>query len=506
MSMHQDELHKIKISTTKNKLTMAAGLGTLIELFDQSPLKKEFMSCLPERTSHRSVGSYQMALTLMAAFLYGYDCLEDLDQFRNDPKLTELFGNETAAARTHGDFLRDFEPEHIQKLNQFLNRMSRYIFEQMQIQLSEEFKPKNLVIDVDSTSHVQHGEKMEGLAFNYKSEWCLDSQVSFNQIGLCHGFQLRSGNTRSGVDAEALIRQSFIDGKKQIERKFQLNDFFRADSAYCKQDVIKSLTELGVLFTVTANDGTTNWKSLLEKTGVDWTEWVYSKEEIEKAQRKQQELPQIQMTRMYWTPRWSKKEESKLMFPIVIKRTWNKDREEELRKKGHQVSLFHEDGFKHEDPWDYYAVVTNFPLDLPRAELSTNPHVEKSEKNKNWSIQEVFKHHQKRGNAENFIREEKYGYDLKHFPCLKLNANYAYGQLAMVAHNILRWVAIMTRPDKPHFSKKLRKHFIFIPGKIVHHARQTFLKLMEHHYRAVQGLRERLGFNSATIPQQYSSA
>ena len=65
MSMHQDELHKIKISTTKNKLTMAAGLGALIELFDQSPLKKEFMSCLPERTSHRSVGSYQMALTLM---------------------------------------------------------------------------------------------------------------------------------------------------------------------------------------------------------------------------------------------------------------------------------------------------------------------------------------------------------------------------------------------------------------------------------------------------------
>lgn len=35
------------------------------------------------------------------------------------------------------------------------------------------------------------------------------------------------------------------------------------------------------------------------------------------------------------------------------------------------------------------------------------------------------------GNAENFIKEEKYGYDLKNFPCLKLNANYAYGLLAM---------------------------------------------------------------------------
>jgi len=212
MAKHREELNKLKIITTKDKLTMAAGLGTLIELFDGSVLKQEFIDCLPERTSHRSVGSYQMALTIMAAFIYGYDCLEDLDHFRNDPKLAELFGNEVAAARTHGDFLRDFDTEHLQKLNTFLNKMSRHIFNQMKEQLPEGYKPQELIIDVDSTSHVQYGEKMEGLAFNYESEWCLDSQVSFNQIGLCHGFQLRSGNTKSGVDAESLIRQSFSHG------------------------------------------------------------------------------------------------------------------------------------------------------------------------------------------------------------------------------------------------------------------------------------------------------
>lgn len=312
MTMRRDELSKLKLAKTKDKLTMAAGLGTLIELFDSSPLKRKFMACLPERTSHRSVGSYQMALTIMASFLYGYDCLEDLDHFRNDPKLSELFGSKTAAARTHGDFLRDFEPEHIEKLSQFLNFMSRHIFVQMQLELPEAFKPKKLIIDVDSTSHEQHGEKMEGLAFNYKNEWCLDSQVSFNQIGLCHGFQLRPGNTKSGVDADSLIRQSFTDGKTQVERKFKFNDFFRADSAYCKQDVIKSLVERGILFTITAHDGTTNWKELLESTGVSWNEWVYSKEELEKANTRNIELPRIEVTRMYWTPKWSEKEESKL--------------------------------------------------------------------------------------------------------------------------------------------------------------------------------------------------
>ena len=103
MTTDKNLLKKLKLSSTKDQLTMAAGLGTLIELFDQTELKNQFISCLPERTSHRSVGSYQMALTLMAAFLYGYDCLEDLDHFRNDPKLAELFGNPTAGARSQGD-------------------------------------------------------------------------------------------------------------------------------------------------------------------------------------------------------------------------------------------------------------------------------------------------------------------------------------------------------------------------------------------------------------------
>lgn len=509
MSKLKNKLRNLKITMTNDKLTLAAGLGTLIELFDQSPLKNEFMDCLPKRSSHRSVGSYQMALTLMAAFLYGSDCLEDLDEFRNDPKLTELFGTETAAARTHGDFLRDFEPEHILKLNEFLNKMSRYIYVQMKEQLPTEYKPEKLIIDVDSTSHVQHGEKMEGLAWNYKNEWCLDSQVAFNQIGLCHGFQLRPGNTKSGVDAESLIRQSFTDGKMQVERKFQFNDFFRADSAYCNQSILKTLVELGVSFTLTAHDGTTGWKDLLDNTGVDWQDWVYSQAELEKAQSKGQELPKIQVTRMNWTPKWSVVGDSKLVFPILVKRTWNMDLEKE-KKKGQQVSLFHGDGFKQNDPWDYYAVVTNFPLNLSTTKTADgatgSATREISEGVKYWSPQEVFEHHQKRGNAENFIREEKYGYDLKHFPCLSLQANHAYGVLAMVAHNILRWVAIMTRPDKPHFSKKLRKRFVFIPGKIVYHARQTFLKIMEYHYKGVMALRERLGLNSGRIPLQTSSA
>ena len=50
--------------------------------------------------------------------------LSDLAQIKEDPYLEKLFDDEVAAVRTIGDFLRDFEAEHIERLNLFLDRMS----------------------------------------------------------------------------------------------------------------------------------------------------------------------------------------------------------------------------------------------------------------------------------------------------------------------------------------------------------------------------------------------
>jgi hypothetical protein len=84
-------------------------------------------------------------------------------------------------------------------------------------------------------------------------------------------------------------------------------------------------------------------------------------------------------------------------------------------------------------------------------------------------------HHQRRGNAKNFIREGKYGYDLKHFPFKKMLANHAYGLLGLIAHNFIRTIALLESPSKPQFSKAIRKKFVFIPGKIVWNANQPRL-------------------------------
>jgi hypothetical protein len=171
------------------------------------------------------------------------------------------------------------------------------------------------------------------------------------------------------------------------------------------------------------------------------------------------------------------------MFPIVVKREWKPFRNE----KKEQASLFAPDTVLEQGEWDYYAVVTNFSL------------VE-------WSFQEVLEWHQKRGHAENFVKEEKYNFKLKNFPCQKLLANHAWVLLAQVAHNMIRWIALMDAPDKPHFSKKIRNKYIFIAGRIVSHARQIVLRVMKSTYeRGLKKLREGWRFPE-TMPAQLASA
>ena len=502
----QSVLNKIKIELSKEKLTAAAGLGTVVEIFDQSGFAKAFTECLPKRVSHRSQGEYKLALNLICGFIHGFDCLDDYDDFKGDEAIKALFGEGTPKARTLGDFLRDFDDEHLEKLSNFLSSMSWGMLASLEKNQPEEYKPGEVSLDIDSTDHVQHGNEMEGLEWNYKNHWCLDSQVVFDQMGFSHSFDLRPGSTKSGVEAEKQIASALKDGKFQRQRKFEGRTFMRGDSAYCKKDMFKVLLDKGVLFAIAANDATTKWKSLMDKEGLVWAPWEYSEKEIEKSMKQGRELPTVDLARFYWTPKWSEKEESKLMFPIIVKRTLNKKRYEEERKKGRQFSLELDDGYLQTDPYDYYAVVSNFPLDLSTERAAVDQDAAKKQKVKRYSLQEVMAFYQKRGNSENFIREEKYGYDLKHFPCLSIKANKAYGLLAMVAHNILRYVALTMKPEKPHYSKKIRKRFVFHAGKVVRHARQIILRVSEHGYEEVMKLREALGLEPKKVPLHFSSA
>lgn len=419
---------------TNEELTSSAGLGPLIDLFCASPQYAKLRECLPERRSNASFDTIQFALTLMAGFWYGHDSIDDLEEFEGDPTVEEKL-EDLPSARAMGDWLRDFKRESLEACNEFLTRQSLSARKQIAPQVP-------VVIDMDSTAHEQTGEKMEGLEYNYEKKWCLDSLRAYDELGFCYGMELRPGSTYSSQGASPMITRIFS------HLPFEEEKHFRADSAFCNEEIIRACILRGAKFTITMH-GNTKWEDRKEEI-TNWTEWKYSPEEMETSQRRKRDLPKVEVGNFVYRPSWSEN----LRFFAVVKRTWIE--KPDLFGTGY---------------WHYYAVVTNWNLTLATA-------------------QDVLTHHAKRGNSENFIREEKYGFDLKHFPCQKLSANHAYGLIALIAHNFLRTIALLDRPDKPHYSKKLRRKFIYLPGKLIRHARQLIMKIPKRFEQEVMLIRQ----------------
>lgn len=456
------ELKKFTILPSQEKLTASTGVGILVELFYKSPLFKEMEKHFPQRVSHLSLGSSKLGLTLLAMHLSGAESVEDLEEIRDDEFLIGLFNGKVPAPRTMLDFLNDFEAHHISGLNVFLNTMGK-VLHSFLIDEHPERVTKDRIIDIDSTYHVHYGEMIEGVWWNYKKEWSLESQSAFSSLGFCHHVWLRSGNTKSGTDADIMIKNMFDDGKDQVERKREGLDFTRMDSAFCNQSTIKSCLEKGLFFTITAHKATTSWHMEMEKQGIDWKPWEYSRLELDKFERSGVQAPQVELGRIWWRPSWS---EGSLCFPIIVKRTWKSFCKLKDKNKSEQGRLFFNDSTEQAGSWDYYAVVTNHDLSKE-------------------TYQEVMVHHQKRASSENMNKEAKYGYKLNNFPCRGIVANQAWYVFAMTAHNLLRFVSLMDDPEHPHMAKKVRRKFINFPAKVLERSKKFWLKVPEVFYKEV---------------------
>ena len=75
---------------------------------------------------------------------------------------------------------------------------------------------------------------MEGLEYDYKNNWGLNSLNAYDQYGLSYGFQLRSGGTYSANGSSAMIRNILSKVPSKMTKRV------RGDSAYCNKDVINT--------------------------------------------------------------------------------------------------------------------------------------------------------------------------------------------------------------------------------------------------------------------------
>ena len=227
--------------------------------------------------------------------------------------------------------------------------------------------------------------------------------------------------------------------------------YYRADSAFCNEQIVRTCLNEDLKFTITAH-GNLQWERFVRDNTVDsdWTAWEYTKQEITDSIERKRALPRVEVCSLLYTPSWAEN----IRFKLVVKRT---------------LEVEDEGLFKGQGRWKYYAVLTNITDYLE-------------------SPQSILEHHMQRGNAENRIKAFKGDYDLRHFPCLKMNANFAYGLMGMMALNFHRALSLVEDPKTPRFSKSFRHRLIKMPGRLVRHARVLKIKVEERWLREVKRL------------------
>ena len=442
------KLNPIVLEKTNKALSANGGLIFLNQLIEQLDLETKLSNFLPVKKKERGITSFTKFKSGLMSFASGSDCIDDLNELREEALFKELcLGG--ISARAMGDFLRSFSSMSLENLGNELSDIA------LNLRMRTHPDDLDFILTMDSTPHEQTGQKMEGVKWNYKNLWCLDSQNAYDQFGYSYGFELRPGNTFSAEGSEVMIRKIFKKIPKNMKR------YFRADSAYGRVSVYNELINANVNFAIVLREnlGRHVRKMLLNQHSMKWLKTrtiFFDSNECETA------------CGLY--PIKDLAGGKRYLRVIFIR----------AKKKGVQLSLL--DNL--EDGYEYYSIITN---------------MDRSEK----SDEEIIEFYRGRANAENFIREQKNGYDFHHFPCKKLSANKAYGLIGTIAYNMMRNLSFYLVKGGC-FAKKIRNKLIKLPCLVVRHARRLTVRLMPTTLEVMENILQTMKHNNSKVYEKFT--
>jgi len=238
---------------------------------------------------------------------------------------------------------------------------------------------------------------------------------------------VRSGNTYTANGAAEMIKEIVAQIKTD-----ELEILFRMDSGYFDDEIIETIESAGCQYLI-----------------------------------KGKAYPTLSSQLTTPTISFMNGEESRETTDLVTKLdTWNKDRRfvvsRELKPEKDRAQL----SFLEGDEFKYFYFVTNTEM----------------------ASEKVVNAYEKRGNAENYIKEAKYDMAVGHLLLQSFWANEAIFQLMMLAYNLflLFKTDFANRTEYRQQIKTFRLKYIFLAGKIIRTARSVIMKLSEKYpYREI---------------------
>ena len=143
------------------------GIGAIQTLVKRLALDEAINRQVPLLKAHVPYFESDHVLNIAYNVLTGGTCLEDIDRLRDDASYARgLSAERIPDPTTEGDFLRRFQPAHVESLQEVFNQARRQVWAQ---------QPKSFfrqgIIDVDGTLAETTGECKQGMDISYKGIW-----------------------------------------------------------------------------------------------------------------------------------------------------------------------------------------------------------------------------------------------------------------------------------------------------------------------------------------------
>jgi hypothetical protein len=359
-------------------------------------------------------------LTLAHALCAGGSHIDHTDMLRAGATAGVL-GHRVMAPSTLGTFLRSFSFGHCRQLE----AVNGHALGRAWAAGAGPADP-GLVIDIDSTICEVDGYAKQGAGFGYTHKLGYHPLLATrSDTGEVLHARMRKGsaNTQRGVrrfldELVARVRRAGATGELTV----------RFDSGFWSNDTITVLNRLDVRYTMAVRCGTKGIAAAIAV--IPETAWT----EIEYTVGGQAQVADCTYT--------TGKGKQTVTRRLVVRRT---------RLTGVAQQRLWPD-------WRHHAFLTDL----------TGPAVE---------VDRFHRHH---AVVELAIRDLKEGAGLEHVPSGNFHANSAWLQCAVLAHNLIRWTAILggTRVDDQLIvARTIRTRLLALPGRIVNRAGRPTLRL-----------------------------
>jgi len=474
-------------------LTGFAGLPLYLELAIKSGLSQYIQAFLKTKT--RGWSDQEMVISLILLNLAGGDCITDINRLEQDKGLKTLLSQ----LATHGmsrqekrAYLKRWRSERQRGLpstaaiHRYLRAFHNDKEEGKRVE-GKAFIPEandhlkaliglNTALITAAQQHTPHThatlDQDATLTTTHKStaHYCYKKQKAyqpFNTYWAEHGLivhsEFRDGNVPAGFEQLRLLKESLSYLPEDVKTVS-----LRSDSAGYQEALLKYCAEgedprFGVIeFTIAARVSASFKDAVGKLKAEDWHP-IYHYEADGSTVKTAQEWAEV-----CFVPSWAgynKKQANYRYVAIREKMTLPKSGEDiEKLELPFQTIKTDEVNYK------LFAVVTN--SHLPGSELI------------HW-------HRQRCGKSEQVHSIQKNDLAGGQLPSCYFGTNAAWWQIMILSFNLNRLMQIAALPEglKEKKMKALRFHFINIPGRLVRHARQVWVRVERHAYDLFQRIR-----------------